>query len=41
MLSCLDESDDDERIHIFATMAVIKRIIKGRRQFLDLPKSEK
>jgi hypothetical protein len=25
---CLDESDDDERTHIFATMAVITRIIK-------------
>jgi hypothetical protein len=38
---CLDESDNDERTHIFATMAVIKRIIMSRRQFLDLPKNEK
>jgi hypothetical protein len=40
MLSRLSESNDDERTHIFATMAVIKRIIKGRRQFLDLLKNE-
>jgi hypothetical protein len=25
---CLGESDDDERTHVFATMAVITRIIK-------------
>jgi hypothetical protein len=31
MLSCLDESDDDEGTHIFATMAVIKRIIKMKK----------
>jgi hypothetical protein len=41
MLSCLGENDDDERTHILATMAVIKRIIMSRRQFLDLPKNEK
>jgi hypothetical protein len=40
MLSCLGENDD-ERIHIFATIAAIKRIIKGRRQFLDLLKNKK
>jgi hypothetical protein len=28
MLSCLGKSDDDEGTHMFATMAVIKRIIK-------------
>ena len=38
---CLDESDNDERTHIFATMGVIKRMIKGRRQFRDLLKNEK
>jgi hypothetical protein len=40
MLSRLGENDDDERTHIFATMAVITRIIMSRRQFLDLIKNE-
>jgi hypothetical protein len=30
----------EDRIHIFATMAVIKRIIMRRRQFLDLIQNE-
>jgi len=38
---CLSESDDDEGTHIFATMAVITRIIMSRRQFRDLLKNEK